>query len=222
LPFFADKERDEKVITRCNNGHWYDSAVNKSCPHCKNASEKLSIRLDDVEEDDHTISIAEADISLGEELGAIIGSSMGNNNIPDSGEDADDDRTISFGFFDVTSTQPVVGWLVCMKGNEKGKDFRLHSGKNFIGRSVSMDIVLVDDKKISREKHCSVTYDPKGNHFFLSPEGGNLTYKNDELLESPVELNEGEQITIGETELLFIPFCKEERKWEKESEKESV
>ena len=37
----------------------------------------MGIRLDDVEEDDRTISIMAAGRSLGEELGAIIGDSVG-------------------------------------------------------------------------------------------------------------------------------------------------
>lgn len=205
------------MITRCSNGHWYDNSVNRSCPHCKLESEKLSIRLEEIEEDDRTISIAEVDVSLGEELGAIIGGFQ-NNIMPKNGIDSEveDDRTVSFGFFGLLDQQPVTGWLVCITGTEKGKDFRLHTGKNFVGRSTSMDIVLVDDKKISRDRHCSVTYDPVSNQFYISSERGNPTYKNEKLLEAPLILEEGDRITIGETSLLFIPFCKEERKWEKE------
>lgn len=210
------------MIIKCENGHWYDSSVNKSCPHCKRDSEKLSIRLDDIEEDDRTISIAEVDLSLGEELGAIIGSANQaaiDNIIPvegiPSGSD-DGDKTISFGFFDMMNIAPVVGWVVCMTGTEKGKDYRLHAEKNFIGRSTSMDVVLLDDKKIARDKHCSIQYDPKGNSFYVSSENGNTTYLNDSVVEEPVELSEGDRITIGETELMFVPFCKEERIWESE------
>ncbi len=205
------------MISRCSNGHWYDNSVNRNCPHCKLKSEKLSIRLEEIEEDDRTISIAEADISLGEELGAIIGNTHSNLMYSQNFQgEMDDDRTVSFGFFGLSAIQPVTGWLVCMTGSERGKDYRLHAGKNFIGRSTSMDIVLIDDKKISREKHCSVTYDPVSNLFYLTSEGGNVTYKNGVLIETSLNLEEGDYITIGETNLLFIPFCKEERKWEKE------
>lgn len=205
------------MITRCKNGHWYDANVNKSCPHCKRDSEKLSIRLDDIEEDDRTISIAEVDLSLGEELGSIISDSV-NNSIPNDGAASaeDGDRTIPFGFFGMMEIQPATGWLVCMTGSERGRDYRLHTGKNFVGRSTSMDVVLIDDKTISREKHCSVVYDPKGNGFYVSAENGNLTYVNDKMIDSPVTIQEGDQITIGETKLMFIPFCKEGRIWEKE------
>ncbi|MDE6852747.1 MAG: FHA domain-containing protein [Lachnospiraceae bacterium] len=205
------------MITRCSNGHWYDNSVNRSCPHCKLESEKLSIRIEEIEEDDRTISIAEADISLGEELGAIIGNAHSNlRHSQDFQGEMDDDRTVSFGFFGLSAIQPVSGWLVCMTGSERGKDYRLHAGKNFVGRSTSMDVVLIDDKLISRDRHCSVTYDPVSNQFFVSSEGGNVTYKNDNLLEVPDVLKEGDCITVGKTTLLFIPFCKEERKWEKE------
>lgn len=206
------------MIIKCENGHWYDSTVNRSCPHCRRDSEKLSIRLDEIEEDDRTISIAEVDLSIGDELSSIIGSAtqasaLGNESIDDS---EDSDKTISFGFFDITKAPPVVGWLVCMTGTEKGKDYRIHSEKNFIGRSASMDVVLIDDKQIARDRHCSVQYDPKGNAFYVSSENGNLTYMNGERVDSPVELHDGDEITIGETKLVFIPFCKEERTWESE------
>lgn len=205
------------MITRCNNGHWYDTSTHKTCPHCKQESEKLSIRLNDLEEDDKTISITEVDLSLGEELGAIIGNSI-NNLVPQPEESIseDGDKTISFGFFGVTAEQPVTGWLVCMNGEERGKDFRLHSGKNFIGRSSSMDVMLVDDKTIAREKHGSVVYDPKGNSFYVSAEGGNSLYLNQEMIHTPEKLTEGDEITVGETVLRFVPFCKEDVRWEKE------
>ena len=204
------------MITRCSNGHWYDTSTNKTCPHCKQESEKLSIRLNDMEEDDRTISITEVDLSLGEELGAIIGSSIGSFTPPLNetiGEDEDGDKTVSFGFFGITATQPVTGWLVCMNGEEKGKDFRLHSGKNFIGRGASMDVMLVDDKTIARDKHCSIAYDPKGNSFYVSSENGNITYLNQKIIEEAVKIKDGDEITVGETVLQFIPFCWVDRTW---------
>ena len=92
------------MIRRCSKGHWYDTSTNKVCPHCKLESEKLGIGIQDVEEDDRTISIADVGLSLGDELGAIIGNSVGNpitgTAIPGSmASGEDDDKTISFGFF---------------------------------------------------------------------------------------------------------------------------
>lgn len=204
------------MIKRCSNGHWYDTSVNKTCPHCKQESEKLKIGLNDVEEDDHTISIAEAGLSLGDELSTVIGSTVGVSIDKDADFEYDDDKTISFGFFGMGDVQPVTGWLVCMTGEERGKDYRLHMGKNFIGRSPAMDVVLVDDKTISREKHCSVIYDPKEDMFYLSTEGSNFVYLNEELLETAKELKENDKIRIGHTTLIFIPFSRGKRRWEEE------
>lgn len=204
------------MIKRCSKGHWYDTSVNKVCPHCKRDSEKLGIRLNDIEEDDRTISIAEIGASLGEELGAVIGGAPGSVMPGFANSGPDDDKTISFGFFGMSSMQPVTGWLVCIEGGDRGKDFRLHAGKNFVGRSPSMDVVIVEDKKISRNKHCSVVYDPKGNQFYLSEEGGNLVYLNGKMLSTSEKLKENDKISVGDTSFIFIPFCKGERRWKDE------
>ena len=56
---------------------------------------------------------------------------------------------------------PVVGWLVCLAGPDRGKDFRLHAEKNFIGRAPNMDVCVAGDETVSRERHAMVIFDPK-------------------------------------------------------------
>lgn len=209
------------MVTKCKNGHWFDPNVTRTCPHCKRNGEKLSLQIDHIEEDDKTVSFMEADLSFGGPSDRAMGSQIGVpvpdfTNVMES--DGDDDRTISFGFFDVMGVQPVTGWLVCQNGGERGKDYRLHTGKNFVGRSNSMDVCLIDDKSISRDRHCSVTYDPKGNAFYVSAEGGNTVYVNGGLLEGAKRLVTEDEITIGETKLVFVEYCKEGRTWGKEEE----
>lgn len=61
----------------------------------------------------------------------------------------DDGKTI--GFYDGALSEkdkvidPVVGWLVCIKGDAFGSSFVLKSGKNFIGRDRKMDVALTGD-----------------------------------------------------------------------------
>ena len=55
------------MAVKCKNGHWYDPNVFRSCPHCKKKNETLSLMVDNVEEDDKTVSIMDADLSLGEQ-----------------------------------------------------------------------------------------------------------------------------------------------------------
>ena len=213
------------MVVKCNNGHWYDSNVDLVCPHCKREQGKLALKLNDREEDDKTVSFQDIAGEL-EDLDKQISASATSAKQVDIGEfdfdladmdELDDDKTIALGFFGVSEEiQPVVGWLICIQGEERGKDYRLHSGKNFIGRSPKMDVAVVKDMAISREKHASIVYDPKGNGFYLAAEEANLVYINEELIQSARPLQENDKVRVGETEFVFVPYCKEERKWQEE------
>lgn len=109
--------------------------------------------------------------------------------------------------------RPVTGWMVCTSGEEKGRDFRLHDGRNFIGRSSSMDVVLPSDKRVARERHCSITYDSVGNAFYAVPVGENIAYYNGKILEKVEKLHLGDKLQIGKTILVFVPFCQEGISW---------
>lgn len=223
------------MAVKCKNGHWYDPNMYRNCPHCKRAGEQLRLILDeDVEEDDRTVSIAEVDVSLGEQLDRL-GVLGGLESAEDSGAHGkqdmaggglilgmaggsreEEDRTISFGFFGMGAKKPVTGWLVCTSGKMRGQDFRLHAGKNFVGRSPSMDVVLAEDRAVSRNRHCAITYDPVGNGFYVVPSGGNLVYYNGKMIEDVKRLRLGDKIQIGDTILVFVPFCQEGITWEEE------
>ena len=105
--------------------------------------------------------------------------------------------------------EPVVGWLVIVDGPGKGQSLQLGSGMNSIGRAKEARVSLdFGDEEISRQNHASVVYDPKGNKFYLQHGGGiNLTYLGDAPVLQPVEITGRETISIGNTKLLFMPFC---------------
>lgn len=127
-------------------------------------------------------------------------------------QDEENDSGKTIGIFSMTK---VVGWLVCVKGSEKGKDFVLGSGRNFIGRSPSMDVSLPGDSSISRENHIIITYEPRKNNFSISyGTGHGIAYLNGIEILNPMKLEPYDQIELGETILIFIPFCGENFKWE--------
>lgn len=110
---------------------------------------------------------------------------------------------------------PVRGWLVCIEGEKKGKDFRIHSEKNFIGRAKSNDICLEFDETISRECNSILSYDARKNKFWLqSGDGKGNVYVNEDILLLPVELKAYDIISIGKTRLLFLPLCTNKFTWE--------
>ena len=59
----------------------------------------------------------------------------------------DNDKTVAVHVFE-NGIEPVVGWLVCVNGEEKGRDYRLIRGRNCIGRDSDMDVTIRKDQKV--------------------------------------------------------------------------
>ncbi len=109
---------------------------------------------------------------------------------------------------------PCVGWLVALGGAHLGTDFRLKVGKNFIGRNPQMDVALVEDKSVSRDRHAIVVYEPKAHLYLVQPgESSSLVYRNNEVVLTPMRLDAYDVITVGDVNLLFIPLCGEKFNW---------
>ena len=179
------------AIVRCDMGHFYDESKYTSCPHCEGGME-----------DDKTVSGVIAQLTNRSEIV---------QNLVDFGPAIPaDEKTV--GIYKKRGWDPVAGWLVCVAGPEKGRDYRLHSGRNFLGRALQMDISVADDKEISRENHCSVVYEPKRRNFFLVPGSANV-YLNGQTVNESATLATGDTIGAGGSEFVFIPFCKEGREW---------
>ncbi len=127
----------------------------------------------------------------------------------------DDNKTIGF-FSSSIGKEPVVGWLVCTEGEHFGEDFRLKSGRNFIGRANGMDVSISKDTTVSRERHAIVVYEPRGNMFLMQAgDSKELCYLNEQVVLSPQTLNANDRILVGKTELMFIPCCSKDFSGEK-------
>lgn len=110
---------------------------------------------------------------------------------------------------------PVVGWLVCVSGPAKGRDYRIHSQYNYIGRGQHMDICISGDNHISTDRAAILAYDPQEKFFSFGPGmGHNVVRVNGKMLMNAVQLNAYDELTIGETKLLFVPLCGERFDWE--------
>jgi hypothetical protein len=113
-------------------------------------------------------------------------------------------------------TDPVSGFFAIISGPGRGSVSMLRYGKNSIGRDASQRVSLDHgDSRISRENHCSVTYDPATQKFYLQPgERSNLTYLEGQPVLTVMELAAGSHIRIGGTELRFVPLCTQDFNWE--------
>ena len=114
----------------------------------------------------------------------------------------------------VPGIRPVVGWLVCVQGNNKGCDYRVHNGYNYIGRAQSMDICIPGDPYISNEKAAIVAFDDLEQLFYFGPGMGHNSVRiNGKMCLGQTQLNAYDQITLGKTTLVFVPFCGERFDW---------
>lgn len=129
-----------------------------------------------------------------------------------------DNKTIAF-YGTNASAEPVVGWLVCIKGEYFGESFCIHSGRNLIGRSLNMDIALAKDGRVSRDTHSVIVFEPIKKNFFIEPgKGSGLTYLNDELLMTYKSLSDKDEISLGASRFLFVPLCGEAFDWDRHIE----
>ena len=175
----------------CANGHYFDSERYAECPYCKPAG---------------AVSTPQNQVNVTVPLR--------NDKGPIGGAAPNMEKTVRM-VVKETGIDPVVGWLVCIKGTDKGKDFRLHSGNNFVGRDADRDVCIRGDSSVSG-KHFSISYDQRHDRYFVSMgEGKELVYVNDEpLTASALTLKKGDKIEVGATTLVFVPLDKEDVQWE--------
>lgn len=211
--------KEIKRLARCKNGHFFDSGKYDECPHCNNnitpdvtiiADKKLLDSLNE-ESDESLISTYAPETDSKQVYEQTENVACQPVNIT-----SDNDSMTMHYYQRALGAEPVVGWVVCVEGVHFGEDFKIKSGRNFIGRSGTMNICLSGDKAISRESHAILTYDPKGNVFMIQPGASSeLSYLNGQVVLVPTQLNAGDRISLGETELMFVPFCSESFTWEK-------
>lgn len=125
----------------------------------------------------------------------------------------DPDKTMSINA-NTDNVDPVTGWLVCIEGPQYGKDYKIHAGKNFIGRADNMHIQILGDNTISRINHAAIIYDSKNRSTYLLPgDSSGLAYLNGEAVYTPSALTAFSTIEIGQSLFLFVPLCGEHFEW---------
>lgn len=211
-------------LTKCSKGHYYDADKYSSCPHCSK---------NDMAEDDVTVNMEQTG-GISEPISHSVnpaGESQGHAQTPlgsvslreavnvaaaptSAVRDDENDKTVSY-YGGSLGIEPVVGWLVCVEGEMLGKAFELKNGKNFIGRSQNMDIVLEGDPNVSRERHAIVTYEPRGRVFIAQPgESRELFYMNEQVVLMNMEMHNRDILSIGRTKLMFVPLCGSDFAWD--------
>ncbi len=111
---------------------------------------------------------------------------------------------------------PVVGWLVVVGGPGIGAHRPIFEGNNTLGRSSSQRIPIdFGDDSISSEEQAYIRYDSASRSFLFVPNLAktNVVSINDKRPTGAVELSQMDVITMGRTQLVFVPFCGSEFDW---------
>jgi hypothetical protein len=176
---------------RCENGHYYDPAKHTSCPSCG----VQNINFEPTRGHETPTPGPPTDVKGKAPI--------------------DDGKTRALGVQGQEGFDPVVGWLVCVDGPDKGEDYRLRNERNFVGRGEKMQVRIMRDATVSRENHAIVSYNPKSRQFKVHPgDARGLVYLNGAEVDTPAPLLAGDHVEIGKTKLLFVPLCGTSFGWE--------
>lgn len=218
-------------IVHCAKGHIYDSDLYSSCPSCQSEGVRIDFGAGSVSAPAKTeqtffrppVSSAPQGIGKTEAApGGFGAQAVLNKTVAAPG--GFESRTgpnktvmVGIGGKEVESGSagmPVVGWLVCVKGPNAGRSFEIHTDYNYLG-SVSGDIIIPGDRKISREKHMKITFDPDERLFYVSPEAGaNIIRLNGRALVGGAEIHNYDYIETGDSGFMFMAFCSERFGWD--------
>ncbi len=182
-------------LIRCERGHYYDAQQHSRCPSC--GVPGLEIPASPINSPVAEVGVTQV---RGQSTAADIGVTV-----------AMVRKKIGI--------DPVVGWLVCVAGPEQGRDYRIRSERNGIGRGADMAICISGDEAISRENHAFISFNPRKGSFRIAPgDSRGMTYLNGEEVDVPMPLTAYDRIELGQTHLLFVPLCGEHFSWENQGE----
>ena len=200
------------ILKRCEKGHYYDGEIYKECPDCSGSGlngymqmDGMSYGGDYADEDSVTVALPRAQ-SPSRSMRTASDDEPATMALPRQPVRSEPRRP---------SLKPVVGWLVCIRGSDFGSSFTVKLGKNYIGRSADMEIVLKGDDSIAMERHAAIYYVPKQRRFAVEPgTSGKVFYINRNAVMRPVWIKQHDILSVGNSSLMFFPCCGEHFSWE--------
>ncbi len=199
------------AMVQCENGHNYDDHTHTHCPYCPVPGLRDARIPGTQAAPTNRPGMPRTEAASPGATGAQTrgGGSANRGGAPGM-------AGVTVGIFQMEKKfDPVVGWLICIKGANKGRDYRLHSDLNKLGRAPNMDVCIEGDDTISRENHCQIAYSSRSKTFSVVPgDGRNLVYLNDKDVLSATSLKAYDCLDLGASSFLFMPFCSDRFNWE--------
>lgn len=111
---------------------------------------------------------------------------------------------------------PVVGWLVVVRGPGLGRSVQIGNGINSLGRDAGQRIPLpFGDTMIARSDHIRIIYDDQSRTFQITlGSGTNITRLNGQPVTQPMQLEDHALIQLSrQTDVRFVAFCNATFDW---------
>ncbi|MEJ1158483.1 FHA domain-containing protein [Prosthecomicrobium sp. N25] len=110
---------------------------------------------------------------------------------------------------------PVVGWVVVIKGPGRGASREIYSGRNAMGADPEQLIPLdFGDPAIAPRGHAFIVYDNEGREFLIEDgKQKELVRLNGSVLSTTRPIRHGDEIRIGATTLKFVALCGPDFDW---------
>tara|TARA_B100000925_G_C22006782_1_gene474050 strand:+ start:3177 stop:3806 length:630 start_codon:yes stop_codon:yes gene_type:complete len=202
-----------KGFKQCQKGHFYKDNL-ENCPYCPSdtaKTQKTEVLRTEAGDKTQKLDNTEIDAQKTQVFGGTTNNesiSSGNNNVSSDtsfdptktmihGVDSDDSSDLV-----QVSRRKLRGWLVSFDIEKFGIDFRVLEGRNTMGSKSNNDITIQDAEVSSL--HALILC--KKDKFIITDElSSNGTLVNGKELSprDPYDLNDGDEIKIGKTTLLF-------------------
>lgn len=169
-------------VIRCINGHFYDADTYLDCPHCH-----INNPIDEKKENElkHGWPLLRKrnkgnDYSDSEEMKEVVET--------DKTEClCDTDRTV---LLEDLMIEPVIGWLVCVKGQSKGACINLYNNMS-----------------------SPIEFDKNDKKYYLRVKENDEILLNGTVLNGKSVIKSRELVTLRGRDYMFVPLCDENFMW---------
>ncbi len=198
-------------LKECGHGHIYDASLYYSCPYC--ASRNRAINFEQY-----------AGTGVGNSTPVKrnepdeIGKTVPVYNVfkKEEKESPRDTAPMEEKPEEQEQTDPVAGWLVCISGGNRGKNYCLFEKNNYLNITSAKGMRVETENNISSDQ-VRIIYDGKHQDFYLFPAPAGLItpYLNDEIVDMPKRLSAYDRIELDTTKYVFVPFCSRNFSWDR-------
>lgn len=112
----------------------------------------------------------------------------------------------------VDDDRPLVGWLVVVESKRERllRDYHVLDGQNLLvgGKDRRPGKVFIDDPKVSSSQPHAVLSHQNGRYTLRDNASTNGTHVNGQMLVETVQLEDGDEISVGTTTLVFKAFAR--------------